>query len=309
METRLRRMREQRNGHNENARRAADSRDSVQQQSRELRERIKERLDEQKEVRARAKLHQAKRDEIQNQMRELITQRRGKRSDDGTKSVVIHLSETIGEIDRIESRIMTDGSLTLDKENAMLKKLKLLIAKRDELMPAAEEFQVIEIDLGDMEGSIQLLRAEADSEHQAMLDANKEADDIWGEVKPMLEERDFLRAEGDRLHNAFVSSREAADGIHSEIKVLLDQVNEIRDELKAQREERERLIREHNQSVRDALKTPDEDEELASSLADELLEKGSITLGGTRTADAPKPHREKKRKKSRRIGTSRGKRD
>ena len=309
METRLRRMREQRNDHNENARRAADSRDSVQEQSRELRERIKERLDEQKEVRARAKLHQAKRDEIQNQMRELITQRRGKRSDEGTKSVVIQLSETIGEIDRIENRIMTDGSLSLDKENAMLKKLKSLIAKRDELMPAAEEFQVIEIDLGDMEGSIQLLRAEADSEHKAMLDANKEADTIWEEVKPMLEERDFLMAEGDRLHNAFVSSREAADGIHSQIKVLLDQVNEIRDELKAQREERERLIREHNQSVRDALKTPDEDEELASSLADELLEKGSITLGGTRTVDDPKPHRGKKRKRSRKIGTRRGKRD
>ena len=309
METRLRRMREQRNDHNENARRAADSRDSVQEQSRELRERIKERLDEQKEVRARAKLHQAKRDEIQNQMRELITQRRGKRSDEGTKSVVIQLSETIGEIDRIENRIMTDGSLSLDKENAMLKKLKSLIAKRDELMPAAEEFQVIEIDLGDMEGSIQLLRAEADSEHKAMLDANKEADTIWEDVKPMLEERDFLRAEGDRLHNAFVSSRKAADGIHSQIKVLLDQVNEIRDELKAQREERERLIREHNQSVRDALKTPDEDEELASSLADELLEKGSITLGGTRTVDDPKPHRGKKRKKSRKIGTRRGKRD
>ncbi|MEE3277408.1 MAG: hypothetical protein VX216_02640 [Candidatus Thermoplasmatota archaeon] len=309
METRLRRMREQRNSHNENARRAADSRDSVQEQSRELRERIKERLDEQKEVRTRAKLHQAKRDEIQNQMRELITQRRGKRSDEGTKSVVIQLSETIGEIDRIESRIMTDGSLSLDKENAMLKKLKTLIAKRDELLPAAEEFQVIEIDLGDMEGSIQLLRAEADSEHKAMLDANKEADAIWEEVKPILEERDFLRAEGDRLHNAFVSSREAADSIHSEIKILLDQVNEIRDELKAQREERERLIREHNQSVRDALKTPDEDEELASSLADELLKKGSITLGGTRTTDDPSPHRGKKRKKSRKIGTRRGKRN
>jgi len=281
----------------------------VQEQSRELRERIKERLDEQKEVRTRAKLHQAKRDEIQNQMRELITQRRGKRSDEGTKSVVIQLSETIGEIDRIESRIMTDGSLSLDKENAMLKKLKTLIAKRDELLPAAEEFQVIEIDLGDMEGSIQLLRAEADSEHKAMLDANKEADAIWEEVKPILEERDFLRAEGDRLHNAFVSSREAADSIHSEIKILLDQVNEIRDELKAQREERERLIREHNQSVRDALKTPDEDEELASSLADELLKKGSITLGGTRTTDYPRPHRGKKRKKSRKIGTRRGKRN
>jgi uncharacterized coiled-coil DUF342 family protein len=267
-------------------------------------------LDEQKEVRVRAKVHQAKRDEIQSQMRELITQRRGKRSDDGTKSVVIQLSETLGEIDRIENRIMTDGSLTLDKENAMLKKLKLLITKRDELLPIAEEFQIIEIDLGDMEGSIQLLKAEADSQHKAMLDAHKEADGIWEEIKPVLEERDFLRAEGDRLHNAFVSSREGADHIHSEIKILLDQVNEIRDELKAQREERERLIREHSQSVRDALRTPDEDEELASSLADELLEKGSITLGGTRTDTDSKPQSKKKeRKRPRRLGTTRGKRD
>ena len=30
-----------------------------------------------------------------------------------------------------------------------------------------------------------------------------EADAIWEEVKPMLEERDFLRSEGDRLHSLF----------------------------------------------------------------------------------------------------------
>ncbi|MCK5868246.1 MAG: hypothetical protein KAG07_02345, partial [Candidatus Thalassarchaeum sp.] len=181
METRLRRMREQRNGHNENSRRAADSRNSVQDQARELRERIKGRLEEQKELRNRAKVHQGKRDEIQSQMRELISQRRGKRGEDGLKPVVIQLSETLGEIDRIENRIMTDGSLTLAKENAMLKRLKTLIAKREELLPIAEEFQIIEIDLGDMEGSIQLLKAEADAQHKSMLEANKEADEIWEE--------------------------------------------------------------------------------------------------------------------------------
>ncbi len=307
METRLRRMREQRNGHNENSRRAADSRNSVQEQARELRERIKERMEDQKEVRNRARVHQAKRDEIQSQMRELITHRRGKRGEGGTKSVVIQLSETIGEIDRIENRIMTDGSLSLSKENAMLKRLKALIAKREELMPIAEEFQVIEIDLGDMEGSIQLLKAEADAQHKAMLEANVEADGIWEEVKPMLEERDFLRAEGDRLHNAFVASREAADKVHSDMKGLLDQVNEIRNEIKAQHEERERIIREHNQSVRDALKTPDEDEELANSLADQFLERGSITLGGARKEDrSPSRRPSKAKKKSRRLGTTRG---
>ena len=307
METRLRRMREQRSNHNENAKRAADSRDSVQNQGKELRERISEKLEEQKEVRARAKAHQAKRDEIQKQIGGLISQKRGRR-DEGTKSVVIQLSETIGEIDRIENQIMTDGNLSLKKENRLLKKLKTLISKRDELMPEVQELQVIEIDLGDMEGSIQLLRSEADAEHKAMLDANKEADEIWEEVKPMLEERDFLRAEGDRLHAAFISSRESADKVHSDMKELLDQVNEIRDELKAQREERERIIREHNESVREATKTPDEDEELAESLTEQLLESGSITLGGTR-ADASERESNPRRKKSRRLGTTRGKRD
>ena len=307
METRLRRMREQRSNHNENAKRAADSRDSVQNQGKELRERISEKLEEQKEVRARAKTHQAKRDEIQKQIGGLISQKRGRR-DEGTKSVVIQLSETIGEIDRIENQIMTDGNLSLKKENRLLKKLKTLISKRDELMPEVQELQVIEIDLGDMEGSIQLLRSEADAEHKAMLDANKEADEIWEEVKPMLEERDFLRAEGDRLHAAFISSRESADKVHSDMKELLDQVNEIRDELKAQREERERIIREHNESVREATKTPDEDEELAESLTEQLLESGSITLGGTR-ADSSVRESNPRRKKSRRLGTTRGKRD
>ena len=82
----------------------------------------------------------------------------------------------------------------------------------------------------------------------------------------MFEERDFVRAEGDRLHNAFVESRKCADEVHSEMKGMLDKVNEIRDELKAQREERAKTIRDHNQSVRDALKSPSEDEELAGSL-------------------------------------------
>jgi len=300
-------MREQRNSHNENAKRGADSRDSVQNQGKELRERIGERLDDQKEVRAKAKVHQARRDEIQKQISELIQQKRGKRGQ-GTKSVVIELSETIGEIERIENQIMTDGNLTLKKENRLLKKLKNLISKRDELMPAVQELQVIEIDLGDMEGSIQLLRSEADAEHQGMLDSNKEADEIWEEIKPMLEERDFLRAEGDRLHAVFVSARESADKVHSDMKELLNQVNEIRDELKAQREERERIIREHNKSVREATKTPDEDEDLAESLTEQLLESGSITLGGTRT-NVSERENPPKRKKSRRLGTTRVKRD
>ena len=81
METKLRRMKDQRNSFNEDARRAADSRNALQEQSKEIRESIKEKLDEQKQVRDQAQICKAKRDEIQTQIRELINQNKGKRSD------------------------------------------------------------------------------------------------------------------------------------------------------------------------------------------------------------------------------------
>ncbi|MBP51189.1 MAG: hypothetical protein QGI73_04465 [Candidatus Thalassarchaeaceae archaeon] len=305
METRLRRMRDQRATHNESARRAADSRNSVQEQGRELRSSIEEKLTEQKEVRSRAKTHQNQRDAIQSRIREIISNKRGKKGDEGkAKTGVVALSETIAKIGSIENRLMTDGTLTLKAENRILRELKTLIARRDELLPAAAEFESIKIDLGDLESTIQSLKAEADAQHKAMTDAHKEADGIWEEVKPMLEERDFLRSEGDRLHSIFVESRESANSVHSEIEVLLKEVNEARDEMKARREERERVIKDHNQSVKDALKTPDEDEGLADSLTEKLLSQGNLTLGGSMSGDAQgspaatggKPSRKKIRK-------------
>jgi len=71
METKLRRMKEQRNSFNEDARRAADSRNALQEQSKEIRESIKEKLDEQKKVRDQAQVCKTRRDEIQKQIREL----------------------------------------------------------------------------------------------------------------------------------------------------------------------------------------------------------------------------------------------
>ena len=67
METKIRRMKEQRNSFNEDARRAADSRNALQEQSKEIRESIKEKLDEQKKVRDQAQICKARRDEIQKQ--------------------------------------------------------------------------------------------------------------------------------------------------------------------------------------------------------------------------------------------------
>ena len=203
---------------------------------------------------------------------------------------------------------MTDGRLILETENKLLKKLKILIAKRDKLMPAVKDFEAINIDIGDMDGSIKLLKSEADKAHQEMIDFHKQADLIWEDVKPMLAERDFLRAEADRYHLSYIANRESANEVHENMKELISQVNEIRDEMKAAEEERLKVIKDHNQSVKDALKLPSEDEGMADSLASQLINSGSLTLGGALTGDSKTPGSKsiKGKKHSRRLGTTRG---
>ena len=309
MESKLSRVRGQRDSHNDSAKRASDQRNSAQNKRNEVQENITSRMEEQKKVRAQAKIPQASRDEIQQRIREIFSRKKGKRDQGPGKSVVIQLSETVGEIERIEDRIMTDGALTLEKENSMIKKLRSLISRRDELIPHVEQQRIISIDLSDMDESIQRLRAEADNEHKLMLEQNSLADEIWNEIKPMFEERDFLRGEGDRLHAIFVHERGKADETHASLVEMLSKVNEIRDELRSQHEQREKMVRDHNKSVRQALRGPDQNEELADSLADMLLEGNSVTFGGLVSGEGESQQGEKSstlRRKSRRLGTSRG---
>ena len=79
--------------------------------------------------------------------------------------------------------------------------------------------------------------------------------------------------------------------------------------MKAVEEERVKVIKDHNQSVKDALKKPSEDEDMANSLASQLLDSGSLTLGGALNGDSSsiviKSTRGKKQ--PRKLGTTRGK--
>ena len=308
MESKLSRVRGQRDSHSDSAKRAADQRNSAQNKRNEVQETITSRMEDQKKVRAQAKIHQASRDEIQQSIREIFSRKKGKRDQGPGKSVVIQLSETVGEIERIEDRIMTDGALTLEKENSLIKKLRSLISRRDELIPHVEQQRIVSIDLSDMDESIQRLRAEADNEHKLMLEQNSLADEIWSEIKPLFEERDFLRGEGDRLHALFLEERGKADEAHQGVVELLSKVNEIRSEIRTQHEERERLVADHNKSVRQALRGPDQNEELAESLSDKLLGGESITFGGivVTEADSAGGEKSKPKRKSRKLGTSRG---
>ncbi len=310
MESKLRRLRDLRQQHNDAGKRHADSRNSIQKEYNKLRGEINELLAQNKEIRNKAKTHQAKRDAIQQQVRELIGQAKNSRSEKGKKSPILELSELQSQIDKLENMLETTG-MKLEKENQVLKLIKKHTLRKKEIEPLVAEEMRIKVDLDNIEGSIQELKAEADAEHAAYVELNKEADELWKTIEPRFEERDFKKAEGDRLHEAFLECRKEADEVHTQVVAMLEQVNEIRDKLKQERLEAQSWIDDHNESVRKALKTPDKDENLAGSLTQALLAGSSISLGGSDTgtnANARVDGRSSRKANMRRSGAARGNR-
>jgi uncharacterized coiled-coil DUF342 family protein len=307
MEAKMRKLSNQRRSHNESARAHADQRDAVQNQYSELREEIKGILDSQKEVRNKAKIHQARRDAIQEQLRNLFS--RSKSSKSGRdKSVILQLSEKSAQVEKLEERLVIDGTLTLEVENRLHKKLKSLKSEIKELEPLVKEEMRIKIDIDDLEGSIEHLKLEADDEHKQMVALHDEADKIWDGIKPKFEERDFLKAEGDRLHELFSKSREDADAVHAQIEELRSQVTEVKNELNALQAERKSWISIHNKSVEESTSNPNDDAELADSLVSKLMGSGALSLGGTAGATSDKGSKPEKRKGRRNIAPRRGNR-
>ena len=142
-----------------------------------------------------------------------------------------------------------------------------------------------------------------------MVELHKEADELWETIKARFDERDFKKAEGDRLHEAFVECRKEADEVHTQVLSMLEQVNEIRDKLKQERLEAQSWIDDHNESVRKALKTPDQDDKLAGSLTQALLAGSAISLGGSETgsnANTRTDGRSNRKANMRRSGAARG---
>ena len=310
MEAKLSRLRDIRNGHSDAGKRNAEARNAVQKEYNRLRSEVNEKLDENKEIRARAQAHKARRNAIQEQVRELIGQARSNRGDSKEKSPVVEFSEVQAQIAKL-ARTVETSPMGLDKENRIMRQIKTLQRRKRELEPLVKEAARIKIDLDNIEGSIQDLKAQADAEHQAMLDENKAADEIWESLKPLFEERDFKKAEGDRLHEAFVECRKQADEAHAEVVEMLKQVNEIRDKLNQERIEAQSWIDDHNESVRKALTTPDQDEGLASRLTESLLAGGSVAIGGTqveKVEHSGRGGRSNRKANMRRLSASRGRR-
>ena len=263
-------------------------------------------LAEVKAVRAEQKLHQERRNAIQEQIRDLIGQAKSQRGDaDSKKSATFEFNKLSSEVDNLEKVYETRGGMSAKKEKETMEKIKNMRRRMKDLEPEIEKFQMIKVDISNRDDAIATLKLEADSAHKEFVECLEKAKVMNKEIDELFTHRDFLKGEQQRFHNEFSACKEKADEVHQKILELMKEVNETRDKLKIAREERESWITDHNASVNTEMKTGAEDSKVADSMVDHLLNTGSLTFGGTMSGDraglASKKSPVKKKKGKRRI--------
>ncbi len=305
MEARVRKMRNTRNSFSDQARTVADKRNSIQGQYKEHREKIDLVLTEMKAIRAEIKMYKEKRNAIQQQLRDVISQAKGRREEKGEKkSATAEYAKLRHEVHSLETTFET-SSVGQKKEKEMIKRIKEMKIRIAELAPEVTHFEMIKVDLGDLDSAIKTLRAEADAAHQEMLGAVARADVLSPDVDEAFAHRDFLKAEGDRLHNEFLELRQKSDEMHNKITELMVDVNKVRDKLNMARDERKSWMTDHNASVNAEMKTGAESPEVADELVSTLLNSGGIQFGGIGEGDTASSGKKKaksgKKKSMRKI--------
>ena len=304
MEAKVRKMRETRNNFNAQAKVSAEKRNSVQAQYKEHRGKIELLVAEVRAMRAEIKSFKEKRNAIQSQMRDLISQIKGKRKDHNNKrSATAEYAELKQQVDALEKKFETT-SVGVNKEKEMVKKIKEFSKRIEELEPEVTKFKMVEVDLSDIDTAIKTLKSEADAAHNEMIQAVERLNDKTPEVDEAFAHRDFLKSEGDRFHTEFVELKEKANDVHAKIDELMVDVNKARDELKSVREERKSWLTDHNAAVAEEMQTGAQSEKVAESLTQSLLSSGSITFGGLSREDfvsKGKSRKSEKKKNMRRI--------
>ncbi len=306
MEAKVRKLREARNGHNDQAKRFADQRNAIQNQYKEHREKVDLAVAEVKAIRAEQNIHKERRNAIQAQIRDLIGQAKSQRGDaDEKKSATFEFNKLASEVDNMEKIYETRGGMSPKKEKETMEKIKFMRRRMKELEPEVAKLQLIKVDLSNRDEAIAQLKAEADAAHKQFVECLERAKGMSKEIDELFAHRDFLKGEGDRFHKEFVACKEKADEVHSKISELMKEVNEARDKLKIAREERESWITDHNASVVKEMKTGAEDVKVADSMVEHLLSAGSLTFGGTMSGDRDglgvKKGRSSKKKGMRRV--------
>ena len=227
MEAKVRKLRESRNNHNDQANRFADQRNAIQGQYKEHKEKLDLAIAEVRAVRAEQNVHKERRDAVQAQIRDLIGVSKSRRGEQNNKnSASIEFNKLSSEVTSLERIFETKGGMSPKKEKETMEKIKQMRRKMAELEPLVAELQLIKVDISNRDEAINTLKAEADDAHKQFVACLEKAKEMSKELDELFEHRNFLKGEGDRFHKEFVACKEKANEVSNNCGTSAD-CNEI----------------------------------------------------------------------------------
>ena len=145
MEAKVRKLREVRNNFSSEARSAADQRNAVQGQYKEHKEKVELVLAEVKTIRAEIRLFKEKRNAIQDQIRSIIGQAKGRRGEKNQKkSATAEHAQLKRDITNLENLYNT-SAMGPKKEKETMEKIKQMSRRMEELSPDVEAFELVAV--------------------------------------------------------------------------------------------------------------------------------------------------------------------
>lgn len=274
-EEKYQQLREKRDDLHKTAKLLREERDLLNQEKKKLLDEMKEVKMKRDEIVQKMKEHKKMRTEYQNQGKELIKAKRSQKSQ-YKGNVFLRAEELRLEIRRLEYEQET-VPMPPKEEEEIIKEIKEKRSEYGELKKEIDKQKKIEIDLTDLDKSINQLFTEADKEHEMVVKYYQESQTHHEKYVKLIDEVATLIKEADEKHKEYIETKKKADELHQKSVIMLGKIITIKKERKNRYEKARQLIEEQNIKAHEMIER-DLDKIVDENL-EKLKKKGKISIG------------------------------
>ena len=241
-------------------------RDSLNDEKRDVQEKVREERDGRDALVAEMRVHKDQRNDLQRQAKELIEFKRklkGRPLGDLNEEIKA-LSKQINDLNLKQQTV----PMALPEEKKLLDDLRAKMAELERVKVILSEQEKIVKEIHSIDQSIDELFRRADREHEEVVRLSKESQERHDRVTALMKDVAVLKGAADKNHAEFVKLREEADAVHQKAVEMRDKIIEIRRERRAAWKEEQDSIKAVNEATRKAL----DDERRKDQAAEEALE-------------------------------------
>lgn len=268
---------DQRNAFNDLARKAADERNQLNEQRREMAAGIDAHKTARDAANEEMRKHKELRNAFQDQAKALIAQKKGK-AGGLERSLPLMVRKLRNDLQgKIELQQTT--TLTVAKERVLVEEISAIWKELKEKEAELKKQQSVAVELSGQDSDIDALFAKADAEHEEVLKHQKVAQEHHEKFIHAVKETRVLVNEANTKHAEFVACKTKADEMHNKAMELREKVMSIRNDRKAQFDAQRQEVREVNQVARRNVADPKAIERHNDSLLEQMKKGGKISLG------------------------------